>query len=178
MQEDNQNQLYSFKRMQQQELERENNEYSLKQEYGDFLKNQIVERDLVKKQQNMDQQCRKEYNRANSLGSGGSRIGSLHAMSKDKWEQVVDKKRDQEELRDMLNHQNYYNSVNKTQEPDIKPYSEKYQTNSINNLSSLGGLEVEIGESIGLSRRQNTYIEPNTIINPMNDYNTYIRETI
>lgn len=91
----------------------------------------------------------------------------------------LDKRREQEELHNILSNQSMYKHLVPHKEHDIKPYVEKYETNDPDPQYTLGGFEVNKGPPPkGKSRRQNSYLPPNPIVNPLNDFNVYIRQQI
>lgn len=96
----------------------------------------------------------------------------------EKLHKIIEKKREQQELYGILSNQSMYKFMVPSSEPVTKPYVDNYETNTIDKMYSVGGFDVKMPHHQSKSRRQNTYVEPNTIVNPMNNYNTYIREHI
>ena len=54
----------------------------------------------------------------------------------------IEKKREQQELLNILNNQNIYKSYS-SNEPLIKPYGERYETNPIDRVYTVGGFEIK-----------------------------------
>lgn len=79
----------------------------------------------------------------------------------------------------ILNNQTMYKQLVPPGEVSIKPYVDKYETNEPDKMYTLGGFEFKGPRApMNKSRRQNGYIQPNPIVNPMNDYNIYVRQHI
>lgn len=62
-----------------------------------------------------------------------------------------------------------------SKEPSLKNYDGRYETNEPNKLYTLGGIKVNnVPLMKGKARKQNLYLPPNPIINPMPYYNQYV----
>lgn len=160
--------LDAKRRMEQLEIEQDNNMYTLKKEYNDYLKNQMAEKLRLKEQAREAKQRlydHMEYKRK---------------MYEDEVLQTkMEKKREQEELYNILCNQSMYKQLVPAREPNIKPYVDKYETSEPDKIYTLGGVDLQkTGFQKGKSRRQNTYVPPNPIVNPLPDYNIYIRQHI
>jgi hypothetical protein len=155
------------RRMEHMEIEQNNDSYTLKKEYNEVLQNQIAERKRFKDQEIEEKARAHEHNAYKSK-----------MYEDEKLHQRIEKKREQQELHNILSNQSMYKFMVPTSEPVTKPYVDNYETNAIDKMYSIGGFDVKKPHQNGKSRRQNTYIEPNTITNPMNGYNNIIREHI
>jgi hypothetical protein len=61
----------------------------------------------------------------------------------DQLQKKIDKKREQEELSNILTNQSMYKRMVPSAEPTIKPYSNRYQINQPNNMYTLGGFSLD-----------------------------------
>lgn len=87
----------------------------------------------------------------------------------------IDKKRKQEELRNALEEQTIYKHYLPYNEPSLKSYDGRYNSNEPDKLYTLGGIKVSnVPIAKGKTRRQNLYLPPNPIVNPMPYFNQYI----
>lgn len=156
------------KRMEQIEIEQDNNTYTLKKEYNEYLKNQMNEKQRLKEQA---KEAKKRMH---------DHIEYKRKMYEDEvLQNKIEKKREQSELMNILNNQTIYKYMAPARELAIKPYVDKFETNEPDKLFTLGGFEFkEGGLAQKKSRRQNNYIPPNPIVNPINDYNIYFRKHI
>jgi len=55
----------------------------------------------------------------------------------------IEKRREQEELRNILNNQNRYKQLNPSNEVVIKPYKNEYENDQIDNNYTLGGFDLK-----------------------------------
>ena len=152
------------------EIEQDNNQFILKQKYSNYLKNQMAEK--IKLQ---DQARESKLRMYEHMEYKRKMFQDEQLQSK------IEKKREQEELSNILANQTMYKQLSPTKEPTIKPYVDKYETCEPDKIYTLGGFEYKGSQKTGYqkkTRRQNTYISPNPIVNPMNDYNIYIRQQI
>jgi len=167
---ENQRVLEAKNRMEALEIEQDNNQFILKQKYSNYLKNQMAEK--IKLQ---DQARESKLRMYEHMEYKRKMFQDEQLQSK------IEKKREQEELSNILANQTMYKQLSPTKEPTIKPYVDKYETCEPDKIYTLGGFEYKGSQKTGYqkkTRRQNTYISPNPIVNPMNDYNIYIRQQI
>jgi len=93
----------------------------------------------------------------------------------EKFNNYLDKKRKQEELHNILEQQTFYKHLVPPKEPSLNTYGNRYEPNEPDKLYTLGGFKVpNVPIQKGPSRKQNLYLPPNPIVNPLSYYNQYI----
>ena len=135
------------RRMDQLEIEQYNRECLLKKKYNDFLKDQIAAKDRVKEQEKESKKVAHDY------------IEYKRLM----YEDEIAKNR-----KEIMNLQNSSAEVDKT----LKSFNDKYDPINVDLNYTLGGFDIPKSTIERIkSKRQNTYLSPNPIVNPMVDFN-------
>ena len=135
------------RRMDQLEIEQYNRENLLKKKYNDFLKVQIAEKERVRDQEKSDKKRTHDY------------VEYKRMMYQD---EVLKSKKD------MINLQNSSAEIDRS----LKSFNDRYDPIDVDLNYTLGGFDVPKSTIEKLkSKRQNTYLSPNPIVNPMVDFN-------
>lgn len=151
-------------RMDQLEIEHYNKVNVLKNQYKETLMNQMAEKERIRENDKVEKKVMYDH------------IEYKRKMYEDeKLNNYIDKKRKQEELRNILEQQSIYKYMLPAKEPSLKTYDARYETNEPDKLYTLGGIKVNnVPLTKGKTRKQNLYLPPNPIVNPMPYFNQYI----